>query len=71
MKQHDRQSTMSHGSRSMARDPQERSIPTPTRTPTITAAGKTYAMPEHGEVILTFHDGQLRYIERRTKEKVE
>ncbi len=41
------------------------------RTPSISANGKIYPMPEYGEVILTFHDGQLRYIERRTKEKVE
>ena len=43
----------------------------PDKTPTISANGKVYPMPKHGEVILTFHDGQLRYIERREKEKVE
>lgn len=84
MKQHDRVSTASGGSRDMARDPQERmgAVQYPSakeeiakriqqHTPSITANGKSYAMPSYGEVILTFHDGQLRYIERRTKEKVE
>ncbi|MFX4303006.1 hypothetical protein ACOJUR_12240 [Alicyclobacillus tolerans] len=27
--------------------------------------------PKYGEVILTYHDGQLRYVEKRTKEKVD
>ncbi len=39
-------------------------------TRTFTVGKHTFIAPEYGEVILTFHDGQLRYIERRVKEKV-
>lgn len=37
----------------------------------ITIGSHQIEPPRYGEVILTFHDGQLRYIDRHTREKVE
>ena len=68
-KQHDRMSTSSQSSRAMARDPQERHVEIKP-PPVIVADGKTHVMPDHGTVILTYHEGKLQYIERHMKEKV-
>jgi hypothetical protein len=75
LKQHDKQSSMSSGSRDMARDPQGRYADDGTRprkkVRTFSVGERSFDAPEYGEVTLTFHDGQLRYVEKRTKEKVE